>query len=154
MWQNPLKTADLVIFTEEILNGNLHFLCSVIFPISFLHTQFGYNKYCNCSLHGNSSNKLLTNEKYLSNKKNGIGMSLDFQFQVFVLFTFVHLTCYLGSLQWIWASLQLVQLDFYGVFLLPCRHLFVRYLFTTESLQPKFILTFLYQKELEWSISV
>ena len=74
-------------------------------------------------------------------------MSLDFQFQVFVLFTFVHLTCYLGSLQWIWASLQLVQLDFYGVLLLPCRHLFVRYLL-------KFILTFLYQKELEWSISV
>ena len=69
-------------------------------------------------------------------------MSLDFQFQVFVLFTFVHLTCYLGSLQWIWASLQLVQLDFYGVLLLPCRHLFVRYLL-------KFILTFLYQKELE-----
>ena len=24
-----LKTADLVIFTEEILNGKLHFLCSV-----------------------------------------------------------------------------------------------------------------------------
>ena len=24
------KTADLVTFTEEILNGKLHFLCSVI----------------------------------------------------------------------------------------------------------------------------
>ena len=30
MWPNPQKTADLVIFTEEILNGNLHFLCSEI----------------------------------------------------------------------------------------------------------------------------
>ena len=28
MWPNPQETADLVIFTEEILNGKLHFLCS------------------------------------------------------------------------------------------------------------------------------
>ena len=26
---NPQETADLVTFTEEILNGKLHFLCSV-----------------------------------------------------------------------------------------------------------------------------
>ena len=29
MWPNPQKTADLVTFTEEILNGKLYFLCSV-----------------------------------------------------------------------------------------------------------------------------
>ena len=29
MWPNPLETADLVAFTEEILNEKLHFLCSV-----------------------------------------------------------------------------------------------------------------------------
>ena len=29
MWPNPQKTADLIIVTEEILNGKLHFLCSV-----------------------------------------------------------------------------------------------------------------------------
>ena len=29
MWPNPQETADLVTFTEEILNGNVHFLCSV-----------------------------------------------------------------------------------------------------------------------------
>ena len=29
MWPNPLETADLVTFTEEILNGKLHFLCNV-----------------------------------------------------------------------------------------------------------------------------
>ena len=29
MWPNPLETADLVTFTEEILNGKLQFLCSV-----------------------------------------------------------------------------------------------------------------------------
>ena len=29
MWPNPQKTADLITFTEEILNGKLHFLCSV-----------------------------------------------------------------------------------------------------------------------------
>ena len=27
MGPNPQETADLVIFTEEILNGKLHFLC-------------------------------------------------------------------------------------------------------------------------------
>ena len=29
MWPNLQETADLIIFTEEILNGKLHFLCSV-----------------------------------------------------------------------------------------------------------------------------
>ena len=28
MLTNPQETADLVTFTEEILNGKLHFLCS------------------------------------------------------------------------------------------------------------------------------
>ena len=29
MRPNPQETADLVTFTEEIINGKLHFLCSV-----------------------------------------------------------------------------------------------------------------------------
>ena len=29
MWPNPQETADLVTFTEEILNGKPHFFCSV-----------------------------------------------------------------------------------------------------------------------------
>ena len=29
MRPNPRKTVDLVTFTEEILNGKLHFLCRV-----------------------------------------------------------------------------------------------------------------------------
>ena len=29
MWLNPQDPADLVTFTEKILNGELHFLCSV-----------------------------------------------------------------------------------------------------------------------------
>ena len=29
MWPNPQKTADFATFTEEILDGKLHFLCSV-----------------------------------------------------------------------------------------------------------------------------
>ena len=29
MWTNPEFPADLVTFTEETLNGKLHFLCSV-----------------------------------------------------------------------------------------------------------------------------
>ena len=31
MCPSPLETVDLVIFTEEILNGKLHFLCSANF---------------------------------------------------------------------------------------------------------------------------
>ena len=31
MWPNPQETVDLVTFTEEILNGKLHFLWSVKF---------------------------------------------------------------------------------------------------------------------------
>ena len=29
MLPNPQETADLVTFTEESLNGNLHILCSI-----------------------------------------------------------------------------------------------------------------------------
>ena len=28
MWPNPQETADFVLFTEEIRNGKLHFLCT------------------------------------------------------------------------------------------------------------------------------
>ena len=35
MWPNPKETADLVTFTEEILNGKLHFLCGVIVKAMF-----------------------------------------------------------------------------------------------------------------------
>ena len=30
MWPNPQFSADLVTFTEEILNGKLLFLCSLV----------------------------------------------------------------------------------------------------------------------------
>ena len=30
MWPNPQNNADLVTFTEKILNGKLHFLCSAV----------------------------------------------------------------------------------------------------------------------------
>ena len=43
MWSNPQILADLVTFTEEILNGKLHFLCSVIFFFSFL-SIVAYNR--------------------------------------------------------------------------------------------------------------
>ena len=29
MWPNPQFPADLVTFTEEVLNGKLYFMCSV-----------------------------------------------------------------------------------------------------------------------------
>ena len=33
MWHYPQETADLVTFTEEILNGKLHFLCNVSYHV-------------------------------------------------------------------------------------------------------------------------
>ena len=35
MWPNLQFTADLVTFTEEILNGKLHFFCNVILYILY-----------------------------------------------------------------------------------------------------------------------
>ena len=31
MWPNPQETADLVTFTEDVPNEELHFLCSGVF---------------------------------------------------------------------------------------------------------------------------
>ena len=36
MWPNPEETADLVTFTEEILNRKLYFLCSVQYWCPFI----------------------------------------------------------------------------------------------------------------------
>ena len=35
MWPNPQFPADLVTFTEEILNGKLHLLCSETCKVRF-----------------------------------------------------------------------------------------------------------------------
>ena len=40
MWPNAWKTADLVIFSEEILNGKLHFLCSVKIKVLLKSSNF------------------------------------------------------------------------------------------------------------------
>ena len=39
MWPNPQKTEDLVLFTEEILNGKLQFLCNTKIR---LHVKMAY----------------------------------------------------------------------------------------------------------------
>ena len=39
MWPNPQFPADLVTFTEEILNGKLHFLCSEIYDVFWTSLQ-------------------------------------------------------------------------------------------------------------------
>ena len=36
MWPNPQETPDSVTFTEEILNGKLHFLCSGLHVVTGL----------------------------------------------------------------------------------------------------------------------
>ena len=48
MWPNPQFPADLVTFTEEILNGKLHFLCSKKTPLVFQWSwmNFRLTLYC------------------------------------------------------------------------------------------------------------
>ena len=64
MWPNPQEIADLVTLTEEILNGKLHFLCSVYYgtlEYQLPHTRFGQisdHKH-DISLHGKLSTKIL-----------------------------------------------------------------------------------------------
>ena len=40
MWPYPQLYADLVTFTEKILNGKLYFLCSVIYLVWYIFTFF------------------------------------------------------------------------------------------------------------------
>ena len=42
MWPIPQFAAELVTFTEEILNGKLHFLCSEISDIIHLRNKILY----------------------------------------------------------------------------------------------------------------
>ena len=44
MWPNPQETADLVTFTEEILNGKLHFLCRDTKDFCFENDEVGIKK--------------------------------------------------------------------------------------------------------------
>ena len=44
MWPNPQENANLVTFTKEILNGKLHFLCSVIQPLSPVNISIFHEK--------------------------------------------------------------------------------------------------------------
>ena len=41
MWPNPQFSADLTTFTEEILNGKIHFLHSEIIPTDILRVPLG-----------------------------------------------------------------------------------------------------------------
>ena len=41
MWSNLQETAVLITFAEEMLNGKLHFLCSV----SLISSSFGENSF-------------------------------------------------------------------------------------------------------------
>ena len=53
MWPNPQIPADLVTFTEEILNGKLHFLCSVMWTklaLKPLICRFGASKLIECKI--------------------------------------------------------------------------------------------------------
>ena len=50
MWPDSQETAYLVIFTDKILNGKLHFLCIVVFFVFcvFLKFRCCFNKCLKC----------------------------------------------------------------------------------------------------------
>ena len=41
MWANPQEMVTLVTFTEEVLNGKLHFLCSASLSMKPTLTKWG-----------------------------------------------------------------------------------------------------------------
>ena len=71
MWPDPQKTADLVTFTEEILNGKLHFLCSASYAPKIIFSELRVflhgNKYRkNLPLQGNHEDPKLVSSQNLS----------------------------------------------------------------------------------------
>ena len=46
MWPNPQFTADLFTFTEETLNGKLHFLCSDSTDLAWAGLIFIFKQHC------------------------------------------------------------------------------------------------------------
>ena len=45
MWPNSKTAADLVTFTEEVCNGNLHFSCSVCYLIQINLHENDFSEY-------------------------------------------------------------------------------------------------------------
>ena len=58
MWPNPQLPADLVTFTEEILNGKLNFMCSECGLISKEHQNNPFIGYMNINSLCNKINDL------------------------------------------------------------------------------------------------
>ena len=54
---NPQETADLVTFTEEILNRKFHFLCSVCYLDSIFRTLLLVLMFCPYGQQSNEINK-------------------------------------------------------------------------------------------------
>ena len=70
MWPNPHGTADLVTFTQEILNGKLRFLCSITKRQQQVNIVTEYNtKITGSTLAGNKTldTEVVFPWKYLSN---------------------------------------------------------------------------------------
>ena len=63
MWPNPQLPADLVTFTEEILNGKLHFLCSATNYVNKGSFRLASHGQDNCKKYENSVSILALVEK-------------------------------------------------------------------------------------------
>ena len=59
MRPNPQETADLLTFTEEILNGKLHFLCCVFFSIFMISVKPFNNENINDKLKGVANTNII-----------------------------------------------------------------------------------------------
>ena len=75
MWPNPQETMDLVTFTAEILNGKLHFLCSVLNHCMLLFTcMLLYDNFFGVYHHATNKIRnqfvLRTSNKFMIRKSN------------------------------------------------------------------------------------
>ena len=76
MWPNPQFPADLFIFTGEILNGKLHFLCSDSLRMKAIRKKTSLLKTCcytvdTCFTSGSGFEKVI-NQSFSENLRNFI----------------------------------------------------------------------------------
>ena len=69
MWPNPLETADLVTFTEEILNGKLHFFVQWV-VVNFILIE----KESKCYKILYYGNQFYTNARFISVLTNNLSL--------------------------------------------------------------------------------
>ena len=135
MWLNPQEIADFVIFTEKILNGKLHFLCSAIFK-SFL---FIIKRYVNISFNNEQKHTTdsVTKEQINGFKKRqqrrGAIISVLIFLCQFSLFGLIFWKIYLSWIPWLMLLKALFQIFSQYSYFTPLQIIEITFGFLTFS---------------------